>query len=317
VVRGDAVELGVLYAGDLRFDSREWWRFEPEAGVRYRVNVDPYDSLDSYIKIYESDGSTLIDEDDDGGDGLGSRIDFTRTSNSPVLIEVHSLNDEPGTYRLTMSESALRFGHDEHAVGVGSYRSHLSDGDESFWRLDTPAGRYRVEVLPDHDLDSVITLYDSDGADELDYDDDGGQGFGSLLQFVSASDTTHVLSVGSLSGAGDFELTLTALPHPAQTADTAEPGGVYRAGIRYGDERWWRIDTQSGASYDIEALPRDDLDTIMELYAADGVTQLDSDDDGGQGFGSRIRHTSVSGEPVLIRVTGLSGSTGEFELIVR
>lgn len=316
--RGERVLADTDYDGSLSVDAREWWRFEPEAGVRYRVEASPNDGfLDTYLTLYEIDGATLIGEDDDGGAGLGSRFDFSRPSGSPILIQVHGLNEETGTYRLRVSEYELQFDHAEHAVDVGSYRGGVDDGAESFWRLNTPAGRYVVEVVPQGLLDSVITLFDADGTEELGFDDDGGQGFGSRLQFSSAGDTTHILSVGSFSGSGNFELIFSTMQNPAQSAAPANRGGTYHARIDYNAEQWWRLETEPGTSFDIEARPLGDLDTVMELYASDGLTRLNRDDDGGQGFGSRILHTSNSNEPLLIRVIDLNGSAGEFELIVR
>jgi len=91
-----------------------------------------------------------------------------------------------------------------------------------------------------------------------------------------------------------------------------------------GDEDWIRIDGQRGVTYD---LVTDNLaffsDPFMELYAANGTTLLDQDDDLNAGLGNaaaRIRFTAPESGPFFVRLTesrGLFGGGTSFEFSVR
>ena len=316
--RGRSVEIGNQVLGDLTAVAREWWRFEPTPGVRYRIEALPNNGLlDTYVTAYATDGMTVIGEDDDGAGGLGSRLDFTAMTNRPVLVEVHRLDEDTGRYNFRISEHEISFDHQEPAVGIGRHRGNVAADGESWWRLDAPAGRYEVELIPYGEVDSLITLFDADATTELASDDDGGQGLGSRLQFTTPANTTRVLRVVTLGDGGDFDLVVSEIPHPGQIAEPAEMGGVYAADIRPYGERWWRLETRAGTSYDLEATPTGELDTLMALYTEDAATELDSDDDGGQELGSRIQYRADSNGALLIKVSGLGDSSGTFDFFVR
>ena len=60
--------------------DEDWINFTVIPGTVYTIetlNLSP--SVDTYIYLYESDGITIIDSDDDGGDGLASRIIWDST----------------------------------------------------------------------------------------------------------------------------------------------------------------------------------------------------------------------------------------------
>lgn len=55
-------------------------------------------------------------------------------------------------------------------------------------------------------------------------------------------------------------------------------------------------------------------DTVLTLYGSDCATELDCDDDGGEGFQSRVGVALQEGDEILIVVEGFSGNRGEYTL---
>ncbi len=96
---------------------------------------------------------------------------------------------------------------------------------------------------------------------------------------------------------------------PNDTPATADPiavGDMVRGGLAASaDEDWFSV---SGASGWVAVSTAPDAgsitDTVLEVFAADGVTSLASDDDAGVGLFSAVRHVAVpAGGDLLIRVT--------------
>ncbi len=98
---------------------------------------------------------------------------------------------------------------------------------------------------------------------------------------------------------------------PVTPPSETEPNGTYATAnalpadgtimtASYGtrsDDDWYQVDVVAGHSYVIETGPdlaslASNLDTLLDVYAADGATRLASDDDGGCSNFSRIGYTA-------------------------
>ncbi len=83
---------------------------------------------------------------------------------------------------------------------------------------------YRIDVDLGTLDDSVAALYDSDSR-QLDFDDDGGESFGSRISWTAAESGTHYVAVaGWASATGSYTLTVTAMGDAPDTRapDTGE-----------------------------------------------------------------------------------------------
>jgi len=83
--------------------DRDWFRVELVAGQRYTFSIGPTgsgDILDSYLRLHNSAG-TLIAQNDDAG-SLYSRLSFTATTTGTFYVSVGAWNDaEAGNYRVS------------------------------------------------------------------------------------------------------------------------------------------------------------------------------------------------------------------------
>jgi hypothetical protein len=92
-------------AGDLEVASDEdYFRFNANAGMTYTIETSLGSLPDSHIYLYDTNGATELEEDDDGGDGLASRIEWTASSTGTYYVKVISYNNMyAGTYTLTVT----------------------------------------------------------------------------------------------------------------------------------------------------------------------------------------------------------------------
>jgi hypothetical protein len=82
--------------------DEDWYSFDATDGQAYRVQTsDLGDGADTYLHVYRDDDPgpdvdlVLIDEDDDGGSGIASRVDFTATADAPYYIKVSPYPGDP------------------------------------------------------------------------------------------------------------------------------------------------------------------------------------------------------------------------------
>jgi hypothetical protein len=177
-------------------DDADWFRIDL-SGFQYRTGevLSFYTSgdLDTYLELYQ--GDLLIQEDDDSADdSYNARIFFMPergVSDYYIKIRGYS-NSVTGEYTLHGETSIEDFDQYEPnntraqaariAVGQTLSGNALSDYDPLDWFSFTisQAGTYAIGTTGG--LDTVITLYDSSGAVELDSDDDGGRDSNALIE---------------------------------------------------------------------------------------------------------------------------------------
>ena len=102
------VEVGASATGNIDpGDDLDGFRVNLEAGKRYRFDLEGADTgrgsqADPILALYGDsfNVSHYIDEDDDGGEGLNSRLTYTATATGAYHLEVAGL--DPGTYTLSV-----------------------------------------------------------------------------------------------------------------------------------------------------------------------------------------------------------------------
>ena len=102
------VEVGASATGNIDpGDDLDGFRVDLEAGKRYRFDLEGADTgrgsqADPILALYGDsfNVSHYIDEDDDGGEGLNSRLTYTATATGAYHLEVAGL--DPGTYTLSV-----------------------------------------------------------------------------------------------------------------------------------------------------------------------------------------------------------------------
>ncbi|MCC0069318.1 MAG: M10 family metallopeptidase C-terminal domain-containing protein [Rhodobacteraceae bacterium] len=110
----------------------DWIRIDLTAGDIVQIDLAATTFFDPYLRLYDSTG-TLIAENDDNGVSLNSSLTFQALSSGSYYISARSLGDnETGTYALSVANGSL-----PPAGTVDELASYLTDGYWSRRSFDT------------------------------------------------------------------------------------------------------------------------------------------------------------------------------------
>ncbi|MCH7688623.1 MAG: S8 family serine peptidase, partial [Planctomycetes bacterium] len=194
------IDAWVSIDGNIGTDTdTDWFQFEAQAGYTYTFNVSLGSLTDSTLTLYDSDGTTVLDFDDNSGAGMGSQIVWDAAVDQTVYLQVDSENST-----LRGSYSILVTHNDDHgnsylegtATTVGNSIDGVIEigGDVDFFSFNVVAGQtYSIETTLGTLSDSWIDVYDENG-NWLTYNDDSGTSFASRLLWTA--DYTGVAHVG-------------------------------------------------------------------------------------------------------------------------
>ncbi len=345
---GDYREGVLAPAGD-----RDWYRLELVEGQGVRIGMQATGTPDSigdpFLALYGSDGVELA-RDDDGGDGLNAWLEFQAPAAGTYYVEARGFTeDATGRYALNLVGGEIGNSYDtaEALLPNGDPRTSFigAAGDVDWFAIELVEGRpyrFNLDGLDEGALaDPMLTLYDSTGT-QVAADDDGGRGFNSYLSFASPTGGTYFAAVSSFDGQSTGRYTLRAI-------DTDVPGHAYTdeyldatddsriSSIEIpSDVDVFRVTLEAGVTYQIDVsghgeTPLADpfLAVIQEgagmeeasadaALVRDGGRRVASDDDSGDGMDARLRFRPETAGDYLIQVTGLSNTTGGYEVkIVR
>ncbi len=95
-----AKSIGVGQTQTHNFDSpgdRDWIKFSAEAGKTYTLHTSNLgSSADTYLYLYDTDGTTLLAANDDSGGTLASQIDWTAPATGLYYLAVQHWNPNAG-----------------------------------------------------------------------------------------------------------------------------------------------------------------------------------------------------------------------------
>lgn len=185
--------------------------------VTYEIEVDEgdfitillsSDDFDTVVEVYE-DGD-LMDSNDDGGEGLNSRITIVEEGDYEVVVT--GIGGAPeGDYELQV----LCAGDCE------VYEEELDDDSMDF-EFEAEEGNTVLLSVTSDDFDTYLTLLDED-EDEIASDDDGGPGLNSLVIEKISDDGDYIAQVSSYSGEdGDFTLVICEDAGDIDTSDDTD-----------------------------------------------------------------------------------------------
>ena len=170
----------------------------------------------------------------------------------------------------------------------GTLQSHCFDeADDDDWLSFTGIAdqSYTIETLNlGVDADTILTLYDTDGTNEIKTDDDGGIGFGSRIEWNPTVSGTYYVEVTQWFGGSGPEYTydILILDNAAGSCagpDIWEQDDLYTEAISIvtdgtgqihcfhddGDQDWVIFNANAGAEYDIKTFDLDATDTELTL----------------------------------------------------
>ncbi|MBI4318450.1 MAG: pre-peptidase C-terminal domain-containing protein [Chloroflexi bacterium] len=320
-------------AGDV-----DWAKFNATAGNSYTIQTtDLGPESDTYLYLYDTNGTTILRRDDDSGGGSASRIAWTAPSSGYYYAKVrHHDRSAYGTntsYNLRVTTTSGAADAYEPDDSAGSARDIATDGtaqanhnfhvagDADWVRFSATAGsECALETLNLGSWsDTYMELYDTDGATRLAYDDDSGPGFASRILYVMPASGTYYAKVrhfrSTTYGANtNYDLKVTCGSGggdayepdnlPGQASNITVNGSAQTHNFHVADDvDWARFVATAGIRYVIETsnLGRWS-DTYMYIYDTDGARLIRYDDDSGPGLGSRIVWTAPAGGTYYVRV---------------
>lgn len=223
----------------------------------------------------------------------------------------------------------IRVGQSLQGQLVESDEPVLERGRFHAYRFEATEGQRLLVTAESSDFDTYVLVGRQVGPvlDEIKSDDDGGDDTNSRMRFTAPRTGPYVLLVQSYTeeGMGPFSVSLMSAPAP--TTGGSRPidfGGTEEGELADTDNE----DEESGKFYDeytfrgragqriqVE-MASGDFDTYLELGRLDGCDfeSITTDDDGGEGTGSRIRYVLDQDGEYVIRATSYSANTGPYSL---
>lgn len=337
VTPGRPVTGNLEYEGDV-----DWYRMSVRTGQRYRITLVGTEGADNplgdpYLRVLDRAGETLAANDDDG-ESLNSAIDFVPSASGDVFVEARAFADAyVGTY--TLNVAAERLPSDNYS-GDRNTRGRINVGQSVESTLDFPGDRdwFRIRLQEGQSYrftlnsagaaplgDPLLRLYNSAGQ-ELAYDDDGGPGLNSYLEFAAPATGNYFLEARGFGddATGGYVLRAMAgdIPADASTDAVLSADGDWRQGVLSpaGDRDWYRIDLVEGQAVRVgldsaeggQALG----DPYLVMYGPDSV-EVARDDDGGVGLNALLEYRATVSGPHYVEARGFSESAaGDYAISV-
>lgn len=207
---------------------------------------------------------------------------------------------------------------------IWQYQQHTihTDSDQDWYRFLGVPGRLYA-FYSDGTIDVRLYLYADDGVTQLTFDDDGGAGTNFYLEFAPTASAYYKLKVDSYymnQGIYTFHYIFGATPDSFEPDDTAAQTTTIYPGTTLTsqnhtlhsstDQDWFEFFAYTGRIYTFESTGT--TDTRIYLYAADGITQLDWDDDDGLDFNFFLQFSPLTTDYYKLKIVPYSGSGGVY-----
>lgn len=348
-----------------------WFSFTADGdGGNYKFEtLGPGTMTDTVLSVYDVCGGTQLACDDDAGTGLYSLINsLALAANQTVVVRVAGYNGANGTCNLEITDLSAILPPANDTCGVadivladganGPFTSAgaTQDGSSPSCGFDTSftqdvwfsytassgAGIYSFDTEGSTGLtDTVVSIYDGCGGNEIGCDDDGGTGLLSLaLANLTASQNVVVRVAGYQGATGIFNLNVNfaGAPTPGDTCATAiaaaqvdfpltgqdnsvslQDGPVADCAFfgADGNDLYYLVTPSDTGTAVITLTPEDGVfDSV--LSAAADCSSIDfstnCSDAGADGDPETVSLPVTSGVPFIIRAAGWNGAVGLFTL---
>ncbi|RIK73423.1 MAG: hypothetical protein DCC67_17940, partial [Planctomycetota bacterium] len=209
----------ILPPGDV-----DWFVFASEAGKTYRIEALLGSLADSVLRLIDVNGATVLLTDDDGGAGLGSRLDWTAPSAGNYFLEVAAKPGAFGTYQLLIQDDDDHGDDPENAspltIPIATAGVIHVEGDADWFRLPTIAQvEYRVSVDLSTLSGAKVQVFGADGV-SLYATGYGGNGVPAVAAWTATDEGPYYVQVTGYVFAADLPVGNDALA-PRSTV----PGG--------------------------------------------------------------------------------------------
>jgi hypothetical protein len=231
--QADSITPDVTAVGTLdSANDVDFFGFDARSGQRLRVDINaqsltPSSDADTVVTLFDNNGNQLA-ENDDASNSLDSLLDFTITSTGRYFIRVRNFSTKggqtftyeavvtltggttpppgPGTVNETESNNSIQQANfvTPNVTIIGTVNP---GGDADFFGFDATRGQpltidiNAASLSPASALDSVVTLFDSNG-NQLTQNDDSGGSVDSLIQFTIPANGRYFFSVRNFDSKG-------------------------------------------------------------------------------------------------------------------
>lgn len=179
-----------------------------------QIDVLATGDLDPVVRVRDADSGETIAEDDDGGEGLNSRVTISDASRR-IVIEVDSYDaewaedgeDYGGSFDLRLAISNCTAGGGT-TITYGSTERGAICGAENLYTFAGEAGQtVEIAMIAESDeLDPYLELRDANG-ETVAFNDDGGDSLNSLLRHTFEDSGTYTVVATSYGDStGDYRL---------------------------------------------------------------------------------------------------------------
>ncbi len=283
--------------------ERKYFRFTPST-TGYYIFESTNSSYDPVGELYQSNKTTQITSNDDGGNGANFRIRYNLTAGTTYYYAVRFFGGSTIArinVRLTLeynivpivlnaSEVALK-GYSTSSVNPSSTsNSAVSNGNGYFSFTPTVSGTYLFEST-NSSGDPRAYLYYSIGGSQVSSNDDSGDANGNhqnfRLSYSLSANTTYIYTVG-WNGSTTGDINVRIRRSLSELATTMEPGYTGTATIsQRGQAVYFAFTPPSTQDYSFESSNNVSADSsvfdpYVTLYDAN-FNYINSNDDGGEG----------------------------------
>ncbi|MCA9188594.1 MAG: pre-peptidase C-terminal domain-containing protein, partial [Planctomycetales bacterium] len=299
----------------------DWFRVRAVAGATYKFAAVTT-IAGAELRLIDADGVTVLSADANGAPYL---LSHRAASNGDLYLVIRSASEATGDYTVELqvddhgdeASQATTFGLPGE---LGGEIENVGDSDW-FSFMATAGHGYFIKTVLGTLADSTLTLFGTDGATQLRFDDNGSSGLASFIAWVAPSSGQYYVAVqGANASLGNYQLVVTEGDDHGDDPSVATPvlvpstttGDIHILG----DEDWFSFEARVNRQYRIEVRLNSLTDSYLTLIGADGVALLDFDDDSGVGLGSLINWSAPSDGTYFFIVEGLGGATGTYEVLI-
>ena len=347
-----AVQVGGSVRGALDSSADEdWFAVSLEAGVEYRFEVrgntrsDYGGSLyNPNLAVYDAAGEVLytaVAGEGSGKLGYNADLEFKAYASGVYFIGIDG-DGRTGSYtvyvnRLTDEYGTTRLTEGRVTVGGSSTGDIGQPRDRDWFAVELVGGRaYRVDLegspTGQGTLDDPYLrgIYFGRNPVPVMADDDGGVGLNSRVDILAPESGTYYISAGAYSSrTGSYRLSVeevaddyTAAPN---TGAVVAVGSSNTGVVDYGsDADWFAVSLVAGRHYRIDlegtSTGQGTLEdpVLLGIYDAQGnpVEDLGKNDDGGEGYNSRLEFTATETGTYYIAAGAHATHTGSYRLSV-
>lgn len=349
-----SVSVGGSSTGNIELSGdQDWFGVFLSSSSTYQIDLEGAPTSmgtlsDPYLRgIYDSGGSLVsATYNDDSGVGYNSLLEFTPISSGMYYLSAGGYSSHTGTYKIsvTNTNSADDFGETTGSAGSLAVGSTINgnieeSGDTDWFAVNLTAGRtYQIDQEGSPTSAGTLSdtylrgLYDSSGNVVTGvFNDDGGTGRNSLVEYTATSTGTYYISAGAYSSyTGTYQLSIEAMAAAddyGSTTGTAGSlpmnGNVTGEIEESGDTDWFAVNLTAGQTYEIglQGSPTGGgtlSDTYLRgIYDSSGsILSGSTNDDGGDGRNSLLEFTATSSGTHYISAGAYSSNIGTYTLSI-